>query len=384
MQVRETPIELLITMTLIPISFYILISPKINFPKYLLLFILFTLYRSISIWVNDLVPPEMNLVRFMLSDKNVVACLLFFVIENTDFDQRFIKLMTRNIFIVVIISLLVSLVQFKYPTFFVAPEILENANNENFLRENRIFSIYSWQNLNSLGTTFPIMIGILLNFYSQRRTVFPFIFFAGIVVSFLSKARYVMLSTIIVISQLFFTSSIKSNKKIYILLIFFASFMVAISVAKLSNYDIQQVIDERILEKGTNMGSANTRVLSFYVFLKVFPDHPLLGVGPATQFEVVRLLGGSAPLIHIGYLSYLYFYGVVGCFFLFFSIFFMLRYAWIIGSKYEFWAGFYGLLAFCVANLTMVYFNFSEMGIILTFIYLKYFKDTASEELSTV
>jgi hypothetical protein len=60
----------------------------------------------------------------------------------------------------------------------------------------------------------------------------------------------------------------------------------------------------------------------------------------------------------------------------------MLKRAWIIGSKNDFLAGFYGLLAFCLANTTMVYFNFSEMGIVLVIIYLRYFSEKPVLELS--
>jgi hypothetical protein len=291
--------------------------------------------------------------------------------------------MNRNIFIIVIISLLFSLIQLKNPSFFVSPYILENMGNETFLNENRIFSIYSWLDLNSLGITFPILIAILLSSFSHKKMASPIIILSGMIVSFLTKARYVMISTIIVFSQYFFISKISLRKKVSILLIFFGSIMISLSVAKAMGYNIQEVINDRILEKSTNMGSANTRILSYYVFLKVFPEHPLFGVGPETRPEVVRLLGGRAPIIHVGYLSYLYYYGLFGCFFLFLAIFFMLKRAWTIGSKNDFWGGFYGLLAFCAANLTMVYFNFSEMGIVLIIIYLRFFKETSSLELTT-
>jgi hypothetical protein len=312
----------------------------------------------------------------------VLACLFFFVIENTHFDKRFIRIMNRNIFIVVSISLITSLLQIKNPSFFVHPSVLANINNETFLSENRIFSIYSWLDLNTLGITFPILIAILLSFFSQKKIASPILILSGIIVSFLTKARYVMISIIIVFSQYFFISKISLGKKATILIIFFGSIMISVSVAKAMGYNIQQVIDERILEKSTNMGSANARILSYYVFLKVFPEHPLFGVGPETSPEVVRLLGGRAPIIHVGYLSYLYFYGLIGCFFLFLAIFYMLKRAWTIGSKNDFMAGFYGLLAFCIANTTMVYFNFSEMGIVLVIIYLRYFSEKPALELS--
>jgi hypothetical protein len=380
--IRPTEIEMFLTLSMIPFASYIIITPKINFPKYLVFFSIFTIYHLYSVFINKLIPSDTTTLKFFLADREVLACLFFFVIENTHFDERFIRIMNRNIFIVVGISLITSLLQIKNPSFFVPPSVLANINNETFLSENRIFSIYSWLDLNTLGITFPILIAILLSFFSQKKIASPLIILSGIIVSFLTKARYVMISTIIIFSQYFFISKMSLSKKVSILLIFFGSIMISVSVAKAMGYNIQQVIDDRILEKSTNMGSANTRILSYYVFLKVFPEHPLFGVGPETRPEVVRLLGGWAPIIHVGYLSYLYYYGLLGCFFVFFAIFFMLKRAWTIGSKNDFMAGFYGLLAFCIANTTMVYFNFSEMGIVLVIIYLRYFSEKPALELS--
>lgn len=146
-------------------------------------------------------------------------------------------------------------------------------------------------------------------------------------------------------------------------------------VAKIYDYNIQKVIDDRILEKSTNMASANARLKSLEVFLIKFPEHPILGVGPATGKDVIQLLQGVAPIIHVGYLSYLYFYGLAGFLLLILSLFYLLKNAWIVGTKYVFWGSFYGLLAFCIANLTFVYFNLSEMGVLLAVIYVKYFND---------
>lgn len=378
--VHPTDVGMFITAILIPISLYIIITPNVKFPKYLTFFVLFTIYHLVSVYVYHLIPPDTTTLKFLLSNRNILACLLFFVAENTDFDDRFIRIMNANIFFVVVISLIVSLIQLKNPSFFVAPYVLENTTNETFLTENRVFSIYSWVDLNTLGITFPIFIAILLTFYNHKKVSAPIIIIAGMIVSFLTKARYVMISMIIIFSQYFFISKISLSKKATILIIFFGSILISLSVAKAMGYNIQQVIDDRIMEKNTKMGSASSRILSYYVFLKVFPEHPLFGVGPETRPEVVRLLGGRAPIIHVGYLSYLYFYGLFGCTFLFLSIFFMLKKAWTIGSKNEFLAGFFGLLAFCLANTTMVYFNFSEMGIILVIIYLRYFSENPSTE----
>jgi len=88
---------------------------------------------------------------------------------------------------------------------------------------------------------------------------------------------------------------------------------------------------------------------------------------------VLDLLGGEAFVIHVGYLSYLYYYGFTGAFFIFMALILLLREAWLVGKRHEFWGSFYGLLGFALANFTFVYFNFSEMGIILAVIYMRYY-----------
>ena len=121
------------------------------------------------------------------------------------------------------------------------------------------------------------------------------------------------------------------------------------------------------------MGSAKARITSYDVFLLKYPEHPWFGVGPKTRDDVISLLNNEAPIIHVGYLSYLYFYGIFGALLLFSSLFYLLKRAWIVGKTMGFWGSFYGLFAFCLANLAFVYFNFSEMGIVLSVIYLRYY-----------
>jgi hypothetical protein len=380
-QVTDTSLEILLSVVLIPIAAYFFLLPGIRFPKYLVFFIIFTLYHLASVYINDLVPPDTNLPKYILSNPNVVACLFFFIIENTDFDDDFIRIMNRNIFIIIILSLLVSIIQIKNQNFFVSPYVLEHSEGVTHLSENRIFSIYSWVGLNSIGVTFPILISILLGFYANNRKSMIILIVSGIVVSFLTKARYVMLSVIIVFSQFFFNSKIQLRKKIYITAIFTVGLIISYYGAHAIGYDIQEVIDERILEKQTDLGSAQTRILSYYVFATKFPEHPILGVGPETREDVVRLLDGRAPFIHIGYLSYLYFYGIIGCSFFFIAIFLLMRDAWFIGKRYNFWGSFYGIATLVFANTTLVYFNFSEMGIVLAVIYMRYFSQKKPGEI---
>lgn len=358
----------------IPLIFYILIYEKARLPKYLLFYIFFTIFHLASVFINDLAKGQ-NLIYFILTDINVVACVVLFVVENTKLDRPFISNMNIMLLIAVAVSAIVSIMQIPNSYFFINPELTQSVGGILYLEERRNFSIYSWINLNSVGITFPIIISILLSYSNELKKSFPFVILGGIIVAFLTRARYVMISTIIVLSQLFFISKIELKKKVYILLLFIVSISLLLVLANIYGFDIQRVVSDRILEQRTGMGSFKARIISFEVFKLKFPEHPVLGVGPSTRADVVQLLGGVAPLIHIGYLSYLYFYGIAGSMLLFLSLFFMLKDSWDVGKKHGFWGTFYGLLSFLFANVTFVYFNLGESGLILALIYMKYYKD---------
>lgn len=364
------PVEKILVFMLLPLLVYVIWSMKVRTPAYLIFFILFTMYHICSTFYYDLIPTNTTTFLYILSDPNTLACILFLIIENTNFDESFIKKMNRHILWIVVISLVVSIIQIKKPEFFYN---LSYDSDLTYVGESRIASIYSWVSLNAVGVTFPIMISILLNVYNTNSKPFPLITISGIVVSFLTKARYVMISTIIAFLQLLLIRTIPLKKKLFIIGFFIAGIFLITFAAQMAGYDINTTINERILEKGNDMGSAKTRLLSYDVFLMKFPENPYFGVGPKTRDDVVNLLGGDAPIIHVGYLSYLYYYGLFGALLLFLSLICMMWDAWIVGRRYEFWGSFYGLLGFALANFTLVYFNFSEMGIILAVIYIRYY-----------
>jgi len=323
-------------------------------------------------------PKGINPVYFVLADVNVYACLLLIIAEHTFFDDRFIRIMNRNIFLIVIISVVVSLIQIKDPTFFYNTSIDKDLM---FVEEgeSRNTSIYTWAGQNSGGITFPILIAIMLNYHPVNSFSFLFIVLSGIVVSFLSKARYAMISMLVVFSQLFFSGKKSVSYLISMATVFIISLGLIIFIAGEVGFNIDEVISQRILEKDSDMASARARITSYKVFMIKFPEHPWLGVGPETREDVLRLLGGEAPMIHVGYLSYLYYYGVIGCFFFFLAVFFLLKQAWQVGRRFEFWAAFYGLISFLLANVTLVNFHLGEMGIVLLVIYMRYYLTTDTE-----
>jgi O-Antigen ligase len=374
--VNSKPMMFYLNLLMLPVALYYLVNSRRKLPSYLVAFLLFTLYHVGISFYTDTLPKNQNAVFFIFSDPNVFACSLFLLIENTVFDEPYMQRMNRNILIIVGLSLIVSIIQIKDPTFLYDTSIEVEA----FVGEGdiRISSLYSFAGVNSGGITFPILIAILLNFYDTSHKLFPLIVIGGLVVTFLTKARYVMISSIISFSQLFFSGRVSMQKIFSLLIGLVVIVAVVVAAANQMGFNINEVIEQRILEKDNEMGSAKARITSYEVFMKKFPEHPWFGVGPATRQDVKDLLGDEAPLIHVGYLSYLYYYGLVGCLFLFLTLFFILRWSWVIGKQYGFWGGFYGFLGFCFANVTFVYFNFAEMGIVLIVIYLHYYSNMES------
>jgi len=374
----KKPLDFVVNLLLFPIAIYFLNKNR-KLPKYLQFFIVFTIYHTCSVFFNDLFPKEVNTLYSIFFDPNVFACTLLIIIENTNFEKWFITRLNSNIVLIILISLIVGLIQIKNPSFFYNPDIDEELT---YVTEKRIFSIYSWTNLNSGGISVPILIAILISIYQNNKTIFPLVIVSGIVLPFLTKARYVMLSGIVAFSQLLFSNRASAAKKISFMFLILGSIVLIGFVAEKFGVNISETINNRILEKESDMGSAKSRITSYKVFLTKFPEHPWFGVGPETKPDVIELLNGEAIIIHIGYLSYLYFYGVVGCFFLFVSIFYLLKYAWSVGKRYAFWGSFYGLISFCLANLTFVYFNFSEMGIVISVIYLRYYTTNHTDPIT--
>jgi hypothetical protein len=259
----------------------------------------------------------------------------------------------------------------KYNDFFATTAIPEVTS---FKVENRLTSIYSRYDLNSVGITFPIYVALVLAHLWKKEWIrLALILLSLLAVSFLTKARYVMISGLIAASQLFFSNLFEFKQKIQIMVVSVLMIVLCITIANQLDYSIEKVVDERILERSQKYSSALARITSLDVFLYVFPNHPWFGVGPTTRDDVRLLLGEGIPVIHVGYLSYLYYYGVFGSAFLFISIGLLLIRSYSVGRITRFWGVFYALLTFCFANSTFVYFNFTEPGIVMSIIYLEFY-----------
>jgi hypothetical protein len=382
--ITSLPLDLATNFFLLPVASYFLFQGKVKLPPYLILFIIFTLYHLVSLFANDARPGGENAVYSILADTNLLGCSFLIIIESMNFEESFMVRMNKNILIVVVLALIVSIIQLQFPTFMFNEQLLVGDDLDFWGEEMRNTAFYSYINTNSLGVCFPIFIAILLNYFNTKKKHFAIIILSGIIVSFLTKSRYVMISTVIAFAQLFFAKKKSFSSRISLVLTFGLSIGLIIFVANQVGFNINEIISNRIMEKGSDMESAKARVTSYEVFLIKFPEHSLFGVGPKTRPDVVELLNGEAPVIHVGYLCYLYYYGIIGCLFIFISFYYLMKNAWSVGKKYNFWGSFYGLLGFFIANITMVYFNMAETGIVIAILYLKFYNQSSELEYKNI
>ena len=99
----KKPFDFVANLLLLPFALYFVLFRYKKLPAYLLFLIIFTIYYLISVYVTNAVPDESNAFYFILSDFNVLACVMLIVVEYMNFNEKFIKIMNRNILLILLI-----------------------------------------------------------------------------------------------------------------------------------------------------------------------------------------------------------------------------------------------------------------------------------------
>jgi hypothetical protein len=217
------PVDKVVNVILLPFALLFLFQKKSNFPMYLRFLGLFTIYHLCSTLYFDLVPKDTTTFLYILSDYNVFAFVVLMVVENVKYDGKFIRTLSYNIYYIVIISLVVTLIQIGDSHFFLASNVKEDSL---YIEQQRSFSIYSWVSLNSVGITFPILISILVSSFIRIRKKLLITVICGIIVAFLTKARYIMISAIIVLFQMIFSGLVAMKKRVSYVMIFLGTIVI--------------------------------------------------------------------------------------------------------------------------------------------------------------
>lgn len=350
----------------------------IRFPKYILFYLLFVLYTFFSEIV--LLDREFKLM-WLFSNSLIGALNMMIIIENIPINTKFINLIVKISKIVLIIAFLVILIQQIFDsTFFVIPEEVESrVMDADDISESRLPSIFSWASGLAKGFSFvPIFIIIVEYLYRQKKKYIIWILI-GFVYAFLTKSRWIMLNALLVFAILVIHHRYKLRQIFKLVLIVPVILVSSFFVMDSMGIGVDKIIENRVKSK-----TAGSRILAFSAFNRFFMNKPMLGVGNIKygmggtgkqDYELRKFLRRRSSQIHVGYLSLLYMYGIVGAFFFLSFLFLFIKRLYYDAKKTKIWGPFLGILGFVLANFTLVSFSLFEMGFIIALVINKYYLD---------
>ena len=360
---------------------------KIFIPKYLWLYFLFIIY---TIFSDKLLVGKSLGVKYFYSNYKLTAFLVIVMIENTRFSKRemrtFFKLM---IFTVLTAFIVILLQQFYSSGFFVNLNSETMFKNINFSNDYsiRLPSIYSWIGLLEMGLGFTPMLAIIMEYYmlkKKRSKYWLAYFFLGLIYVLLTRYRWEMVNVVVLIIIPIIHYKARLSKLVVNGILLMILMYAGLALSSNFGIPIYDIIENRVLEKshgGLEKGSASTRILAVYIFSQLYPEHPVFGKGDFhtfnartdKDFALAAALGGRSSQIHVGYLSLLYYYGIVGGLLFLSAIYFLMKRLYARAKLTSQWAPFFGLLGFVLANFTLVEFSLFHAGLIMALVFDKYF-----------
>ncbi len=343
-----------------------------NIPRFSWFLLIYAIYRIIWLQYSNI--DYHPLTQLYYSILYFSTFLLIIIIYNTHFSFSFISKSKRLISFTIILASIASIIQVFDQNFLNAWDIFKFEMNENIYQFRRS-SIFGYVNTNALGLSYIplgcVYIGYLLK--SKKGGIIIFTLLIGIT-AFLSNARYIMVSFIILTMQYLIYRKIRFQTIIkYISYIIISSILIYFTM-KSMGYDPIKFYNERLFSEGSI--EETTRYKAIDNFIYFFPKNTWLGTGVHLTDEIKKAsyhIGSSQ--IHIGYLSHLISYGIVGSFFLFGFWFSLARYLYKNARKTKYWGSFFAYLTFFWAQATLVYYPIFFTGLIFALIFDKYFQD---------
>jgi len=364
----------------------------IIFPKYLLYLFLFILYIT---FMDFVILGKKFDAKYFYADRVVGTFYVFFLIENFKISKKYYNFIIKYSKPILVIAILVIVLQQGYNDSFLVNPYYQKVWGSIGETENRLPSIYSYLGGGlSTGLGFvPIFIIVVEYLYKRKKNVSLWIL-GGFIFAFLSKYRWIMLDSLLVLFVLIANnkSKMKQVLKYSIILPFFL--IASLFALKAVGIKADKIIEERILESDNNNNttSYSTRILAIYSFNKVFWDNPIFGVGNIKygfggsgkqDYKLRKLLRGHSSQLHIGYLSLLYYYGIIGGVLYFCFLYFLLyKKLFKNATKTRMYGPFLGMLCFAITNLAMVSFALLEIGLIISLVVDNYYINDYKNKLN--
>lgn len=310
---------------------------------------------------------------------NVSVFFMIIIIYNTSFSSKFIKNAILIIQLTVILATIASIIQvFNFgfldaEPFWAKSELNSSSNID--LYSDRRNSIFGFVNANELGLSYlpllSLLIGLLL--YNNKR-YYSFFLVLGGISSLLSNTRYVMIAFCIILLQVLITQKIKINTIIKYLFMFVLLSVILYKFLGFIGYNFEEWYNKRLLSEGSLKGT--TRYFALINFLRFFPESPFFGTGvPITkEIQLASNEAGSSQ-IHIGYLSHLVSYGIVGSLMLFGFWFLLAKKLLKTAKLTRYYGSIFAFLIFLWANATLVKYTIFFYGIIFALVFDRIFSE---------
>lgn len=353
-----------------------LIHKKIFIPKELYYFLVFIIFLFIWSYFNGSMNRR-GVISVILNNPYLASFFIMLIIYNTKYNDSIIQRSIKIFKITVIIAAIVSVIQVFDSHFFNA-FFYEHRDLDVYRRglyNTRRASIFGFINLNSLGLSFipiiSIVSGYLLRYRDKKYLIFLLL---GGLIAFLSNTRYVMISFLIITLQIIIYRKDALVGFIKYISIAFILIITILIFFEFIGYDLMTWYSTRLFAEGAFQETS--RYKAFINFLRFFPENYLFGNGNILSEDVVEasMQYGSSH-IHIGYLSHLVAYGIVGCFFLFGFWYHLLMKFYKTAKRTNYWGSVFAFITFLWAFATFSNSSIFFYGIIYTFIFDKYFRD---------
>ncbi len=326
-------------------------------PKFLIFYILYSLY--IIIWAI------LSNNGWKLALHSISFILFYLIVYNTYFSEKFIQKLFLIFKITIVVAFIFSIIQFFLPEFFISDHFIE-ISSEGTMYTTRRPSIFSFGNNNDMGLSLLPMFSLLISYlFTKTRKFNIYIFWFSLVgiIAILSNSRYIILGFVLVILQI--PIVVRSNHVKYLSAVIIV-FIIVFVFTSYVGYQYDEFKEQRLLVEGSFEESS--RYLALEAFLKYFPEAPWFGTGKHLTKEIDEFLAGRSSQIHVGYLSHLVSYGIIGSLLLFTSWILILIRLIKNARHSKYWGAAFGWLIFIWANFTFVRYSLISYGLLYIFV----------------
>ncbi len=312
----------------------------------------------------------------LLNNNHLATFFLLLMIYNVTFSQKLVKKIVVIIKVTIIAAAVVSIVQVFNSSFMNSYEFL---NKTSYIPLDDIYlfrrlSIFGFLDESALGLAFVPLMSVLIGYMlKEKEKGYPLYLISGGIVALLSNTRYIMAGFIIILIQILVYNKVKLVGFIRYIFMTVVAIFILLKILSYLGYNFQEWYDSRLMAEGSLTES--TRFKAFGTFVEFFPHKPLLGTGIMTEEIIKASMAVGSSHIHVGYLSHLVMYGIVGCFFLY-GFWFLLMRRFYRSAKYTgYWGSFFAFLVFLFAFATMSQSSVFYYGLIFAYVFDKYYMD---------